>query len=553
MNFTVAEALRLYPLSKGKVVAGKKGLLNEITSVSVLEIPYATKFLKKGEIEISAFYSVANSEVDQLKVIRMLYECGSSGLILSHVGMILKSVPSSMIDLCNELNFPLIIVPPSTAYIDIISPILDRLLKTQNNQLAYAMKIYDTMTNLILEEQDIESMLLTLQKLISRDVLLFNFNNELVGQSNPETSIKVIDYIKNNIQSNLRLLINERKDISIPSFENVDREILLKPIVSNLKYHGLLVVLDSKYVSELDKIAINQTKNSIGITIINKIHLKEFNSLIRHDYIRDLIQWNFFDDDTAIQRGRTLGYEIQNIKGTLILDIVGFKDLSIKYEEDHLQKIKSDFYEISRLELSLLSPDSILMNFSDKILILYVDPKNGNDFSSAASKMKRIGKHLIDINKSKLNLEISVGIGNCCSNISEIKNSYANALSCLKISNKLFADSRCVVYDDFKLFDYLRKNLEYSSLMNASEDLLSPIKKYDKEHGTNLYDTFEMLIENDLDTTKVSEVMFMHKNTILQRKKKIIELFGYDPFLKESRMKFEFLFFLKKLLFEFNN
>lgn len=77
---------------------------------------------------ISAFYSIRTDIKKQIEVIKMLKNVGASGLILSHVGLILDRVSQELIDICKELDFPLILAPADLAYIDIISPIMDTLL-----------------------------------------------------------------------------------------------------------------------------------------------------------------------------------------------------------------------------------------------------------------------------------------------------------------------------------------------------------------------------------------------------------------------------------------
>ena len=52
-------------------------------------------------------------------------------------------------------------------------------------------------------------------------------------------------------------------------------------------------------------------------------------------------------------------------------------------------------------------------------------------------------------------------------------------------------------------------------------------------------DKMSALLENDLSVAQTAERIFAHKNTILQRKKKIISILGYDPFVLPHRLQFE--------------
>jgi len=545
MQLTIEDVMKLEPLTEGRIIAGFYGLSNVVTSVSVLEVPKATTFIKEGQIEISAFYSIIDSVDEQLDVIRMLKKCNASGLILSHVGLILDSVSQPLIDLCNELAFPLILMPPHIAYIDIISPILDCLLHKQNQKLAHAMRIYDKMTNLMLEEKDFDDIIVALSKLINRPVCFYSYNNVCVSSSNINLSLEYDIYIKQNIQDNLNSFIDDKNDVFITSIDH-SNSILLAPVVSSMMYYGVMAIFDASNLSELDFISIVQTKNALGIITLNKINLKDYNILLKRDYINDLVEWNFSDEETAIQRGLALGYDVSKIKVAVIVDIFNFSEISLQYTENKLQKIKADFYDTVRNELFYFVPESIMINFSDKILILFNGEK---DSAYTKQRIMKIGEQLRQAVASTLNLPVSVGVGRYYDKICQIKTSYLEALSALRISNRIFEKPRCTTYEEVEVYSLIRDSIDIYKARQVVNNLLSPIIQYDEKNNAQLLDTFKMLIWCDMDTMAVSEKLFLHKNTVLQRKKKILKLYKYDPFSLPYRLQFQLAVLIDSLFY----
>ncbi|HYE82455.1 MAG TPA: PucR family transcriptional regulator ligand-binding domain-containing protein [Clostridia bacterium] len=544
MKLTVGDVMKLEPLADAKVIAGHKGLANAVTSVSVLEVPKATTFIKEGQIEISAFYSIAESVDAQLDVIRMLKKCKASGLILSHVGIILDSVSKKLIDLCNELVFPLILASPNIAYIDIISPILNSLLQMQNQKLEHAMRIYDKMTSLMLEEKDFDDIIAALGKLINRRVCFFNYNNICVSSSPNDLSPEYGIYIKQSIQDCLNSFFNEKKDICITSLDR-SGAILLAPVISSMMYYGVLVIFDASDLNELDSISIAQTKNALGIITLNKINLKDYNILLKHDYINDLIVWNFSDEGTALQRGLALGCDVSKIKVSVILDIFNFSEISLQHPENKIQKIKTEFYNTVQNELSYFAPESIMVNFSDKILILFDCEK---DEAHTKQRVWKIGEQLRQTVAQTLGFPISVGIGGYYDNVSQIKTSYQEALSALRISNRIFGMPRCTSFEEVQVYSFIRDSIDASKAKTIVNGLLLPIIQYDEKYDAQLLATFKMLILCDMDTMAVSEKLFIHKNTVLQRKNKISKLFKNDPFSVPYRLQFQIAIVLENIL-----
>ena len=61
-----------------------------------------------------------------------------------------------------------------------------------------------------------------------------------------------------------------------------------------------------------------------------------------------------------------------------------------------------------------------------------------------------------------------------------------------------------------------------------------------KTQGEELFETVCQMVLNDFDIEKVSEALYVHKNTVYNRNQKIISLLGYDlykmPYLLNTIM-----------------
>ena len=65
-------------------------------------------------------------------------------------------------------------------------------------------------------------------------------------------------------------------------------------------------------------------------------------------------------------------------------------------------------------------------------------------------------------------------------------------------------------------------------LRNFCKEMLDPLARYDKENHSNYVDTLKSYILSNGNTTKISESLFIHRNTVNYRLKKIRELFDID-------------------------
>lgn len=545
MKLTVDGILKMKQLENLKIAAGVKGLSRTVESVSVLETTKKTVPIREGQLLISSFYSVAINLDEQLNAIHMLNDCKSSGLIIYHMGATIPSVPKEITDLCDELDFPIITAPAETDCNDIISPILDILLEKKRKDLVHAMEVYDKMTNLILEEKDADTIVAALGKLLNRSVYFFNHNNICVHSSAYQLSNKCSSYIRTNIEKNFNAFINEKTDIIVSEFEN-SGSILLSPITSSTMYYGVLAIFNAQNMKALDYVSLKQAKNSIAIITINKTNLKDYNNVLKFDFINDLVSWNFKDEQTAIKRGINLDFDISNIRSAMILDIAVTEAATIP-EVLQKEKIKSDILCITIKEMAMLSPDSIVVSYMGKVLVLFSFKKEQTD---KRGLMFKTAEHLRKTISCNLKTSISAGIGQCYDNISSMKKSYEEASDALKICAKIYCMPKTVFFEDVEIFSLITKDMNEERAKRIIKNLLAPVINYDKENNSQLFETFKMLIFSDSDTIAVADKMFLHKNTVLQRRKKILSLYEYDPFVLPHRLQFEFAIMLCRLYCE---
>lgn len=542
MKLTVKEILNIEQLKTLQVVAGSNGLSNAVEGVSVLEIPGSNAAIKSGHILVSAFYSIAHKSDEQLGIIRMMCSSKASGLILCHVGMILPFVSRELIDVCTELELPLIVAPAPMEYIDIISPILDRILEKRNEDLMHAMDVYDKMTNLILEENNADCIVAALGRLLNRTVCFFSHNSICISASQGGICGKYNSYIKQKIDENFERFIKEKRDIEILLTDN-STTILLSPIVSSMMYYGVLVVFNASDLRRLDYISIRQAKNSLAIITINKTNLKDYNNLLKNDFIKDLIAWNFKDEQDALKRSSSLGFDIARIQSVIALDIfTGFDDNKPESEEQ-LKKLRNDLYCLVLREVRRMAEPSIVASHENKILIFL----NIKSAPLTRAETAKIAELLRNTARSALGNNVSAGVSLRRESLSSIKKSCIEAVDALMIGNKIFCSSRTVFYEEVEIFGLLMRNMDCSKAKEITQRLFGPIISYDRENNGELLETFKILLMSDSDTTEVADRMFLHKNTVLQRKKKIISLYGYDPFAIPYRLQFEFAIMLCSL------
>jgi len=136
MPITVRDCLKLPTFASAIVAAGESGLDHRVDSITIAEIipesdDIFNQYAQPNELTISAFASIANNPELQLRTIRRSAASNGAGLVLFYVGIYLKELSQDILDLANELNYPIIVMPldSNVAYVDMIYSVMALIMK----------------------------------------------------------------------------------------------------------------------------------------------------------------------------------------------------------------------------------------------------------------------------------------------------------------------------------------------------------------------------------------------------------------------------------------
>lgn len=539
MALTVADVLKLKPFATGKVIAGENGVTRKVEHVSVMEVDitewFSSELVRGASLEISSMYALVDHPERQVEAIRRLNKSGAAGLVLCYVGTVLKDVSQELIDVCNELDFPLIVMFSLVGYKEIIRAVSDALLGLDNQKLRDAIDIYEYVTELLMESRNNSSLVMSLEHMLEKRVMYFDQNAEPIYISGfSRARIQMVErYIKNHFSE--FLLHHSSQTISCPG---IDEQLYLRPIYNKAFYFGTLVIVGCRF-SDLDKIAIAQICNALSISSLSQISISQQQEKLRTDFIRDLLTIHLSEED-IFRRSTAIHCDISQVEGCIVLDICNFKQLIKQYSEEKIASLKRDFYELVQSELSALGDRSICCVLSDKVVILHIQtPKQ--TILQVARSLQRVLK--------RKNIEVSAGIGYRCKSVRDIQTSYETARLALQIATSGFAPSTCVDSEEFPAYMMLLQTYQADPglVPQVIDRLLAPVRQYDQTRNGALEETFRALLRCDMNYNLVAEQLFFHKNTVLQRKQKIVSLYKEDPFQLPLRRQFEFAFILEGL------
>lgn len=203
MSVTVNDILKLPCMNGANVVAGKGGLTKALSSVTVLEFSDANDLQQEilsnidfygSELVITAFANIPANVEQQCANIRRLAAVGEAGMILYYVGILMPCVDPALIELANQLDFVLIVMPEKRwdlRYSEVISEVMEAIIKDQSSEISLLTDILDQMTRLPEHQRTIDAVLRMARDRTRTSLILADSQGRALGQANWPISLEL--------------------------------------------------------------------------------------------------------------------------------------------------------------------------------------------------------------------------------------------------------------------------------------------------------------------------------------------------------------------------
>lgn len=225
-------------------------------------------------------------------------------------------------------------------------------------------------------------------------------------------------------------------------------------------------------------------------------------------------------------RARSLGGDLTKVHAVALAEVTPMEDPGAGLA---IEAVSAEPGKPGRIRNRLLRrmretyPGSLFME-RDGLLVcllrLIRDP-------TGASLQDRLGDLLRQTQTGEA-VTIAIGLGHPCQRLGDYRRSFAQAAEALLLGRKLHPGSAVTSFNDLGLFRYLYRIARMEDLGDRYQDLVERIAAYDQRKRAALLDTLEVYLENGGHLTRTSNLLFVHRNTLIQRLERLGQLFDLD-------------------------
>lgn len=309
---------------------------------------------------------------------------------------------------------------------------------------------------------------------------------------------------------------------------------VITPVIQNKLYYGSIIICNKQTpLDRMSKLALKQTIKALSVSILNYDKLDEYAEKQRSNFILDLLFGNISSRSLMTKQAKQLNLNIEKLTGLMVLE--PFYNNQTDKKKD-LKKSRIIFDKAKEL----LKEEIVVMHEPSKqiAVLTYAGHPEGY-LTSKAEILKDI---LIEED-----IDLGIGISPAFIDIGEISEAFSKAKTTLIIANRIYGTPTIKTFNQISPYSLLLFGNNNQEAIDLISTYLYPVLHYDMENESNLAETFDLLLKYNLSTAKVAGDLFIHRNTVLQRKNKIASLYTTDPFSDEERHKYALSFLIRKI------
>ncbi|TMG17932.1 MAG: hypothetical protein E6H99_12835 [Chloroflexi bacterium] len=232
---TVREAMRSV-LASAKLVAGADGLDRQVEWVRLMETPEVQP--RAGDLMFTSGFPIKDDPDAQIRLVGRIAEGGGAGLVVRPLPY-LRRLPPEMITEADRLKVPLFTISSDVQFVDLMAPLLERIINAEHWRLKRSIEIHRRFTELVLDGKGVNEICRTLADLLESAVVVEDASFHLLahagGSADPHRKETILRQgtphrvlFDPQIQRTLREVEAKRGPVKVPAFPHLggalDRE-----------------------------------------------------------------------------------------------------------------------------------------------------------------------------------------------------------------------------------------------------------------------------------------------------------------------------------------
>ncbi|PRO67284.1 PucR family transcriptional regulator [Alkalicoccus urumqiensis] len=520
MTITLKEAMQIGGLKECRVAAGRAGLEKEITYVTIMEVPDIVRWLKGNELLLTSMYPIKDDLRAQERLIAELHERGTAALAIKP-NRFIQDIPPVLLEEADRLGFPVLEIPEHISYLDILSPVMNRIFDRKAVLQEDIEAAYHLLNEISLSRSGVRHFMDVLRSLTKHEIAiesLVPFLDDVLDPSpfQPLTQrqIKEIEHLQRPVR------------LTRYSADGVEVSCITAPVLIDGMLYGVISSWDQEFDHlETDLAVFERAAAILSLEFMRRKVKYEVEFQYKREFLRKLLEGS--ETDPVELREQAAVYNIRPERGYVCCAI----HFGRPGEESGYSGYMAQFENVLRS----VEPEAVLGTMHQTLYLLYPAAGRKRD------RMKTDLQMLIREFGRLVQAEPYAGVSReADTDITALKGVCEEARLALSISRSLeLSGENYVHYDELGIFRLLVNVVPAEELNAFYQETIGILAAYDEQHQLDLVRSLEAYFEQNESMSAAAESLYIHVNTLKYRLQRVSSLTGQSIQTSEGKLNLQ--------------
>lgn len=479
--------------------------------------------------------------------------------------VVVGAVDAAAVERANRSSLPLLRLPDTYYFAD-LGPTISRVIAEQKTkQYQLGLDVHHQLAEVSMSGRGLGAIVARVSDLTSRPVVLLDDTGGVLVRAGDVSFADVVPPID--------LLIQRCQPVSggrgEPAAVHVVRDAgtaLISPVVVRDSVVGYLILLAATDdFGDEDHIAVTRGSLVCALELAKQEAVTEAERRLRGDFFDALLNGAPGESmEALVDRGQRLGYDLQRT----------YLALAIAPDEpDHgesgdaatarIAREVSEYLASRRAVGFVASRRQAVALFLSVNLGTGVSPGSdtpparvrdveANDHRGESrpaepgfhrpgdlSGARRFAEELRDYLSGPVGLSVSIGLGRYHAGLGGLRIGWREAEQASQIGREFFGPGQITAYGDLGVYRLLYAFRDSEELASFCDDTLAALLEYDEKNSTELLQTLDVFFRCDAGLRAAADALFLHRNSMAYRLRRISEISGLDLDNLEDRFRLQ--------------
>lgn len=507
-TMTLSDLLACRSLRYARIIIPPGNLKVQVTGINIIEAPDIEKWAKKGMVLLTSYFALQDLDHAELNEFFLKIQSLGISCLIVKINRLIKTIPQVFIDLCGALGIPLLEIPETTKYEEIIVEVLSIILTQREQRLALYYRLSEIGSRMAIDMLAVQEILAEFKKILLFDLSLQNSVGDYRATTNPAlTSFDCLEELPMD-HTEYMTVDYKRYRCQYPENHHVPETSLVRVEFSPIAGSRNALVIHEEPNRRLDindVIVVESLIRTVQLELLREYSVKQHKLLNKNALVGDILRGAIKSQDELNTIYQQLELNPNEDVRVMIIDY---------YPEGNREDLEL-FNLRTRIRTSIQQIQLGTVYFIASSYDQFIMPRaSAGQNKSAADFQALVKRHLSDYPEN-VRVRFYGGISNF-HQLCDLSSADYQSKSISRFITNNYPDDYIESFDNlgiFKLFigeDEVRLN-EY-----IHPELITLF-----ENHRELYETLYVYLKTGASFTRTADELFLHPKTVKYRIEKI--------------------------------